>query len=63
MSVVLQGPKLNYPNIDKHSYVVYKVVNQFQPYLLKNQCIIPHPAVRSLFIQKELGEKRANSVT
>ena len=25
--------------------------------------IVPHPAVRSLFVQKELGERRGNWVT
>lgn len=36
MSASLQGPELNYPTIDKHTYAVYKAVNHFQPYLLKN---------------------------
>jgi hypothetical protein len=58
MSTNLQGHKLNYPTIDKHAYVVYKVVKHFRSYILKNHTkfIVPHAVVRSLFIQHELGE-------
>jgi len=35
MRVIFQATKLKYPAIDK-SYVVYKVMKHFQPYLLKN---------------------------
>ena len=58
MSTGLQGAKLNYPAIDKQAYTVFKVVKQFRPYILKNRTkvIVPHPAVRYLFMQKELGE-------
>jgi len=53
MSTSIQGPELNYPAINKHEYTVYKAVKHFQPYLLKNHCIIfmPHQAVRSLFVE------------
>ena len=56
---------MNYPAVDKQAYVVFKAIKQFQPYILKNQTkvIVPHPAVRSLFIQKELEERRGNCVT
>ena len=65
MSTGLQGAGLNYPAIDKQAYAVFKEVKQFRPYILKNwtKVIIPHPAVRSLFVQKELGERRGNWVT
>ena len=65
MSTGLQGAELNYPAADKKTYAVFKVAKQFMPYILKNRtkAIIPHPAVRYLFIQKELGEKRGNYVT
>ena len=58
MSTGLQGAELNYP-------AVFKVVKQFRPYTLKNRTkvIVPHPAVQSLFVQKELGERRDNWVT
>ena len=44
---------------------VFKALKQFIPYILKNRTkvIVPHLAVRSLFIQKELGERRGNWVT
>ena len=65
MSTGMQGAKLNYPSMDKQAYVVFKAVKQFRPYTLKNRTkvIVPHPAVRSLFVQKELGERRGNWVT
>lgn len=53
----MQGPELNYLAIDKKAYVVYKVVKNFRPYLMKNQCIVfvPHPPVHTLLLQQELG--------
>ena len=65
MSTGLQGAKLNYPAVDKQAYAVFKAVKQFRPYILNNQTkvIVPHPIVRSLFVQKELGERRGNWVT
>ena len=59
MSTGLQWVKLNYPMVDKQDYVVFKVVNQFRLYILKNRTkvIVPHSTVRSLFIKKELGER------
>ena len=65
MSTGLQGGELNYPAVDKQAYAVFKAVKQFKPYILENQTkvIVPHPAVRSLFVQKELGERRGNWVT
>jgi hypothetical protein len=62
MSTNLQGPELNYPSIEKHAYVVYKAVKHFRSYILKNhtKVIVPHPVVRSLFTQQEMGERRGN---
>ena len=62
MSTNLQGDELNYPTIDKQAYTVYKAVNHFRSYILKNhtKVIVPHPAVRSLFTQQEMGERRGN---
>ena len=56
---------MNYPAVDKQAYAIFKAVKQFRPYILKNRTkvIVPHPAVRSLFVQKELGERRGNWVT
>ena len=58
----LQGAELNYPANDKQAYVVFKAVKQFRTYILKNRTkvIVPYLAVRSLLIQKELGERRGN---
>ena len=36
MSTGLQGAELNYPAVDKQAYAVFKVIKQFQPYILKN---------------------------
>lgn len=46
-------------------YAVYKVVKHFRRNLLINHCIIfvPHPAVRLLFVQQELGERRVSWTT
>ena len=65
MSIGLQGDELNYPTVDKQAYVVFKAGKKFGPYILKNhtKAIVPHPTVRSLFMQKELGERRGNWVT
>ena len=62
MSVRLQGSELNYPDMDKQAYAVYKEVKNFWTYISKNHVtmFIPHPIVRSLFLQQELGEWRAN---
>jgi len=62
MSASMQGPELNYPAIDKQAYAAYKEVKHFRPYLLKNQCIVyvPHPIVRTLLVQQELGEGCVN---
>ena len=65
MSTSLQRAELNYPAIDKQAYAVFKVVKQFRPYILKNitKVIVPYPVVRSLLVQKELGERRGNWLT
>jgi hypothetical protein len=62
MSTDLQGAEVNYPAIDKQAYVVYKEVKHFRSYVLKNhtKVIIPHPTVRSLFTQEDMGERRGN---
>lgn len=59
MSTRLEGAELNYPAIDKKGFAVFKVVKYFRLYLLRshNKIIVPHSVVRSLLIQKDLGEK------
>ena len=65
MSSNLQGAELNYPNMEKQGFAVFKAVKHFRPYLLKarTKVIVPHPAIRALFIQKEMGERRGNWIT
>jgi hypothetical protein len=62
MSTNLQGTKLNYHAIDKHAYTIYKAVKHFRSYIPKNhtKVIVPHPTVRYLFTQQEMGERRGN---
>jgi hypothetical protein len=62
MRTNIQGVELKYPSIDKHAYAIYKAVKNFRSYILKNhtKVIVPHPAVRSLFTQHEMGEMRGN---
>jgi len=62
MSASLQVHEINYISIDKNVYPIYNVVKHLHPYFLKNNCIIffPHPTVRSLFGQQEMGERRSN---
>jgi hypothetical protein len=58
MSTRLQGPEMNYPSVDNQIFFVHKAIKQFRPYILKNhmKVVVPHLEVRSLFIQRELGE-------
>eukprot|EP00253_Pinus_taeda_P027097 PITA_27097 len=61
----LKGAEINYSEVEKQAFVVYKVVKHYRPFLLKahTKVIVPFPSVRQLLIQRELGEKRANWVT
>jgi hypothetical protein len=62
MSTNLQGPELNYCAIEKKAYAVYKEVKHFRSYILNNdtKVIVPHPIVRSLLTQQEMGERKGN---
>eukprot|EP00253_Pinus_taeda_P006285 PITA_06285 len=61
----LQGAELNYSEVEKQTFAVYKVVKHYRPFPLKahTKVIVPFSSVRQLLIQRELGEKRANWVT
>ena len=61
----LQGAELNYSQVEKQAFAVFKAVKHYRPFLLKShtKIIVPFSAVRQLLIQRELGEKRANWVT
>ena len=55
LSTGLQRVQLNYPIVDKQAYAFFKAVKKFKPFILKNRTkvIVPHPTIRSLFVQKE----------
>ena len=61
----LQGGKLNYSDMEKQAYAVFKAIKYFRPFLLKahTKVVVPFPAVRNLLIQKDVGEKRVNWIT
>lgn len=58
MSSNIQEAELNYPDVEKQGFVAFKALKHFHPYLLKARVklIVPHPALRALFMQKEMGE-------
>eukprot|EP00253_Pinus_taeda_P001617 PITA_01617 len=61
----LQGAELNYSEVEKQAFAIYKVVKHYRPFLLKahTKVIVLFSSVRQLLIQRELGEKRENWVT
>ena len=61
MSSNFKSVELNYHEVDKKDFVIFKAVKHFHPYLLKSRTkmIVPFPLVRNLLVQKYLGEKRA----
>ena len=64
-SLNLQGVEINYSDVEKQAYAVFKAIKYFKPFLLKNhtKIIVPFSAVRNLLVQKDVGEKRASWVT
>lgn len=64
MSSNLQGEKLNYPNMEKQGFVVFKAIKHLHPYLLNaiTKVIVPHPTIRALFMQKEMSEQGGNYI-
>jgi hypothetical protein len=58
MRTGLQDVELNYPRVEKKYFVVHKAIKEFIAYILKNHTkfIVSHLEVRSLFIQRELGD-------
>ena len=51
MSTGLQGAELNYPAIDKHAYLFFKMVKKMRTYILNNRAkiIVPHQKVQRAF--------------
>jgi len=64
-SSMFTGAELNYPEVDKQAYAMFKAIKHFRLYMLKSKTnvIVPFLAVRNLLFQKDLGEKRAKWVT
>ena len=64
MSTGWKGVELKYPTIDKQAYALFKAVKKSRPYILNNwtKVVVPHLAVRRLFVQKEFGTRRGNWV-
>ena len=56
---------MNYSDVEKQAYAVFKAIKYFGPFLLKThtKIIVPFLAVRNLLVYKDVGEKRANWVT
>ena len=65
MSSNFKGGELNYHEVDKQAFLVFKAVKYFHLYRLKSRTkvIVHFPTVRNLFLQKDLGEKRAPWMT
>lgn len=61
----LQGAELNYSELEKQAFVVYKAIKHYRPFLLKahTKVVVHFSAVRQLLVQRELGEKRTKWVT
>lgn len=61
----LQGAKLNYSDVEKQAYDVFKEIKYFRPFLLKThtKIIVLFLVVINLLVQKYVGEERANWVT
>ena len=61
----LQGVELNYSDVEKQAYVVFKAIKHFIPFLLKihTKIIVSFLVVRNLLVQKDVGEKMENWVT
>ena len=59
MSSTFKGDELNYSQIYKQFYIVYKSVRHFRPYLLKSRTkvIVPYETIQNVLIQSELVEK------
>jgi len=60
----IQGAKLNFSDVEKQEFSIFKAIKYFRPFLLKThtKIIVPFPAVRNILVQKDVGEKKANWV-
>lgn len=55
----LQVDELNYSDVEKQAYSVFKSIKHFRPFLLKThtKVIEPFPTVRNILVQRDVGEK------
>ena len=60
MSSNLKGDELNYHEVDKQAFVVFKAVKHFHPYLLKSKTkvVVPFSAVRNLLVTERPWRKK-----
>ena len=65
MSSTFKGAKLNYSQVKKQAYKVYKSVKHYRPYILKSRTkvILMYAAIRNVLVQKEFREKRDHWMT
>ena len=56
---------MDYPNVEKQAYALVKVVKKFRHYILRRKvhAIVPNIVVKTLLMQRELGEIREKWVT
>ena len=49
MSSNFKGAELNYHEVDKQAFAIFKAVKHFRPYLLKSKMkvIVPYPLIRN----------------
>ena len=62
LSSTFKNSEMNYCEIDKQAFAIFKAVKYFRAYLIKSKTkvIVPYTAVKNLLVQEELGEKRAH---
>lgn len=55
---------MNYSDVEKQAYAIFKSIKHFRPFLLKThtKVIVPFLVVRNILIQRDVGETRANWV-
>ena len=63
MSSNLKGAELNYHEVDKQDFVLFKAVKHFQPYLLKSKTkiIVPFSAVTK-FVSSERSWRKKSTL-
>jgi hypothetical protein len=57
----LQGAELNYSDVEKQAFAVFKSIKHFRPFLLKThtKVIVPFSAVRNLLNTKRIRREKS----